>query len=96
VTGKLPPETEKSVPEMESALIETGAVPFDVRVTDFVTAVPTATFPNESEEVLRLREGVPVEGVDPLSVSEVVFELDPWVAVRVTVCEAVTAATVAV
>ena len=34
----------------------TGALPVEVTVTDFVTAVPTATSPNCKEEVLRLRE----------------------------------------
>ena len=41
MTGKLPPDTEKPLPEMESALMDTGALPFEVKVTDFVTAVPT-------------------------------------------------------
>jgi len=95
VTGKLPPDTEKPAPEIESALMDTGAVPFDVTVTDFVTAVPTETVPNASEDVLRPRDGVPVEDPDPLSLIAAVFDVDPWVAVRVTVCEAVTAATVA-
>jgi len=70
---------------MESVLIDTGAVPLDVTVTDFVTAVPTATFPNAREVVLRLRDGVPVEDEEPLSLMEAVLVVDPWVAVKVTV-----------
>ena len=85
MAGKVPPETEKPVPEMESALIDTGALPLDVTVTDFVTAVPTATFPNAREVVLRLRDGVPMEDDDLLSLMDAVFDVDPWVAVRVTV-----------
>jgi hypothetical protein len=95
VTGTLPPETEKPAPEIESALIDTGALPLDVTVTDFVTAVPTETFPNANEDVLRVSAGVPVTDPDPLSLMEVDFDVDPCVAVRVTVCEAVTAETVA-
>jgi hypothetical protein len=56
VAGKLPPETEYPVPVIESELIVTPAVPFEVTVTDFVTAVPTETLPNESEVALRLSE----------------------------------------
>jgi len=95
VTGKLPPETEKPVPEMESALIETGAVPLEVTVTDLVTAVPTETLPNAKDEELRLSAGVPTEELDPLSLMVVVLVVDPCVALSVTLCEAVTAATVA-
>ena len=95
MTGKPPPETEKPVPEIESALIETGAVPLDVTVTDFVTAVPTETLPKAREEALRLIAGEPVVELDPLNLIVVVFVVEPWEAVSVTVCDAVTAATVA-
>jgi hypothetical protein len=57
VRGKLPPDTENPVPEIESELIVTALAPLDVTVTDFVTAVPIETFPKASEEVLRLRAG---------------------------------------
>ena len=57
MAGKVPPETEKPVPEIESELIVTAAVPLEVAVTDFVTAVPTATFPNDTEVALRLNAG---------------------------------------
>jgi hypothetical protein len=55
--GKFPPETEKPVPEIESELMVTAAVPLEVAVTDFVTAVPTATLPNDREVELRLNAG---------------------------------------
>ena len=58
MTGKFPPETVKPVPEIESELMVTATVPLEVRVTDLVTAVPTATLPNESEVALRLMAGV--------------------------------------
>lgn len=41
VAGKFPPETEKPVPEIESELMVTAAVPLEVTVTDLDTAVPT-------------------------------------------------------
>lgn len=58
VAGKLMPLTENPVPEMASELIVTGAVPVDVTVTDFETAVPTETFPNERELALSVSAGV--------------------------------------
>ena len=61
-----------------------------------VTAVPTATLPNAIEVVLRLSEGVPTAELEPLSLIEAVFDVDPCVAVRVTVCAVVTAETAAV
>jgi hypothetical protein len=95
VVGKLPPATVKPAPEIASALIDTAVVPLEVRVTDFVTAVPTETFPNASAVELRLSEGVPIAELDPLSLISAVLDVEPCVAVRVTVCEAVTAATAA-
>ena len=62
MAGKLPPETEKPVPVIESELMVTAAVPVEVAVMDFVTAVPTETLPNDSEVALRLNAGVPVAG----------------------------------
>ena len=58
MTGKFPPETVKPVPEIVSELIVTATVPVDVTVTDFVTAVPTATLPNDREVALGLNVGV--------------------------------------
>ena len=77
MTGKLPPETVNPVPEIESALMDTAEVPLEVRVTDFVTAVPTETLPNAREVELRLIEGVPTAELDPLSLIEAVFDVDP-------------------
>jgi hypothetical protein len=57
VAGKVAPETEKPVPETESELMVTAIVPLEVAVTDFVTAVPTATLPNDREVALRLNVG---------------------------------------
>ena len=57
MSGKVPPETENPEPETESELMVTAAVPLDVSVTDLVTAVPTETFPKDSEVALRLRAG---------------------------------------
>jgi hypothetical protein len=57
VVGKLPPETENPVPEIESELIVTAAVPLEVTVTDCETAVPTVMFPNDSEVELSVRAG---------------------------------------
>jgi hypothetical protein len=58
VAGKLPPETENPVPVVEAELIVTATVPLEVTVTDFVTAVPTETLPNDSDVELRLNAGV--------------------------------------
>jgi hypothetical protein len=80
----------------------TDALPVEVTVTDFVTAVPTETSPNCIEEVLRLSAGVEA-GVftalsrngtlreDPLAVAETVavwaFETAAIVAVNEAVLE---------
>ncbi len=57
MAGKLPPETENPVPEIESDLRVTATVPLEVTVTGFVTAVPTETLPNDRELALRLNAG---------------------------------------
>jgi hypothetical protein len=49
VTGNALPETEKPAPVTVPVFKVRGAVPVDDRVTDFVTAVFSATLPNESE-----------------------------------------------
>ena len=77
MTGKLPPETVKPAPEIESALMETAVLPLEVAVTDFVTAVPTETFPKASEVELRLSEGVPIAELDPLSLIDAVLDVEP-------------------
>ncbi len=58
MAGKPPPETENPVPVIESELILTAIVPLEVRITDFVTAVPTETLPNDSDVALRFNAGV--------------------------------------
>jgi hypothetical protein len=84
--GKLPPETVNPVPEIESELIVTAAVPLDVRVTDFVTAVLTDTLPNAREVVLRLKAAV-----DAFRVIAKLLEDAFATAVRLAVCDAPTA-----
>jgi hypothetical protein len=91
VIGKLPPDTLKPVPEIESELIVTAAVPLDVSVTDFVTAVLTDTFPNASEVVLRLSAAVAA-----FKLIATLFDDAFDTAVRLTVCVAVTDETFAV
>ena len=91
MTGKLPPVTENPVPEIESELIVTGAVPLDVSVTDFVTAVPTETLPNASVLALAVRVGVIA-----LSCSAKLCDEPFALADSVAVCALVTDETVAV
>ena len=66
-TGKLAPDTEKPAPLVESDLRVTGTLPVEVIVTDFVTAVPTATSPNCIEDVLRVIAGFEAEPFDAFS-----------------------------
>ena len=91
VAGKLPPETENPVPVIDAELMVTATLPLEVIVTDFDTAVPTATLPNDSEVALRLKAAVAA-----LSCSETDRELLPLVAVNVTDCAPVTEAAFAV
>lgn len=70
VAGKPPPDTEKPVPVAELDLTTSDALPVDVRVIDFVTAVPTATSPNCKEEVLSVNAGEDVGVFDGFSRSE--------------------------
>ena len=91
VAGKLPPETEKPVPEIESELMVTATVPLEVIVTDFVTAVPTDTLPNDSDVEDRVRAGVAAFSCNATLCDE------PFsFAVSVAVCAVLTDATVAV
>lgn len=68
----------------------TADVPLEVRVTDFETAVPTATFPNASEVELRVRPGTAA-----FSCNAKLFEEAFALAVSVTVCELLTEFTLA-
>ena len=65
-------------------------MPLEVTVTDLVTAVPTATLPNESEVAFRLRAAVAA-----LSCTATDRAVLPVVAVRVTDCALVTEAALA-
>jgi len=91
VAGRFPPEIENPVPVIESELIVTATVPLEVTVTDFVTAVPTETLPNDSEVALRLKDGVAA-----FNCSEIVLDVLPVVAVSVSDCVVLTEATFAV
>lgn len=66
-------------------------MPVEVTVTDLVTAVPTATLPNASEVLLRLRTGVAA-----FSWIAKLFEVESALAASVADCEVVTDATFAV
>lgn len=60
VTGKLTPETLKPAPVIDAELIVTGAVPLEVRVTDSVDELPTATSPKLGLAALTVNCGVAV------------------------------------
>jgi hypothetical protein len=91
VTGRLPPEIENPVPEIESELSVKAAVPLEVTVTDLLTAVPIETFPKAMELALRVRAGVAA-----FSCIDIFCEDEFEVAVRVAVWAVVTEDTVAV
>ena len=77
-------------------MIFTDALPVEVTVTDFVTAVPTETSPNCIEEVLRLSAGVEAGVFTALNRNETLREEPLAIAEMVAVCAFETAATVAV
>lgn len=91
MTGRLPPETENPVPEIESELMVTAIVPLDVSITDSETEVPTETFPNASEVGLKVRPGTAA-----FSCNAKLFEDEFAFAVSVAVCELLTDSTLAV
>ena len=97
VNGKFTPDRLKPAPVSIPALMVSGAVPEEVRVTDSgVAAVFTATLPNAMLLVLRLRLGVAVTGgILGCNSTAKVFETLFVVAVRVAVCVLVTGAVVA-
>jgi hypothetical protein len=91
VSGKLAPDMLKPAPVSVPALMVSGAVPVEVRVTDFgVAAVFTVTLPKAMLPVLRLRVLV-----FAFSSRAKVLETVPAVAVKVAVCAVVTEATAA-
>ena len=89
--GRLPPDTEKPLPEIVSALITNAAVPLEVTVTCCETEVPTATLPNSNELALSF-----IAGAAAVSWMTKVFEDPLTLALTVAVCDVVTNATVAV
>jgi hypothetical protein len=84
------PDTENPLPVTVAALIVTAAVPVDDSVKVCVVAVFTLTLPNPILPALTPRVTVP----DP-SCSAKVFAVPPALAVKVAVCEVLTAVTVA-
>jgi hypothetical protein len=91
VSGKLAPDILKPAPVSVPALMVSGAVPEEVRLTDCgVAAVFNATLPKARLLALRLNVGVLA-----LSARAKVLETVPAVAVRVAVCAVVTEAIVA-
>lgn len=91
MTGRLPPETENPVPEIDSELMVTAVVPLEVRVIDFETDVPTDTFPNASDVELNVRPGTAAFNCKAKLLKEALA-----LAVRVTVCVLLTEFTFAV
>ena len=57
VTGVVIPVAPNREPATEIEEIVTGAVPEEVRVTDCLPVLPTATFPNDTDVVFRVRDG---------------------------------------
>ena len=97
VSGKVAPDILKPAPVIVPALMVSGAVPEEVRVTDCgVAAVFTMTLPKARLPVLSCRAGVGV-GVGLLAISSraKVLESVPEVAVKVVGCVVVTDAMVA-
>ena len=91
VTGKVAPATVKPTPVKAAELTVTGAVPLEVKVTDFVAGVFNATLPKARVVVLTVRVGV-----QAFNCKAKLSETLPAVAVRVADCAEVTAETVAV
>ena len=79
VTGKVEPDTEKPVPVTVPLLIVTAPVPEDVNVTDFVTAVFTATLPKVNVVALAV-----TVGMDAFNCKAKPWEVPPALAVTIT------------
>ncbi len=95
VRGKLAPDTAKPVPVTVADVTVTAAVPVDERVTACVAVEFSATPPNDTLAALTLSIPVPDDDMGKSCSSKVALVV-PEVAVRVAVCEALTADTVAV
>jgi len=92
VTGEVIPVAPNSEPATEMEEIVTAAVPEDISVTNCVPVVPTATFPNDTDEAVTVRAATPDAGE---SVMENVCVIPPACAVIVAVCAVDTLETVA-
>jgi hypothetical protein len=90
VSGKFTPDILNPAPVSVPAPMMSGAVPEEVRMTDLVAAVFTATLPKT--RLLALR---PKVGMKAFSWSWTVLETVPEVAVRVADCVVVTESIVA-
>ena len=90
MTGNDAPETVKPAPVTAPAFTVTATVPEDVKVTDFVTAVFSATLPNDRAVALTFSVGVAAFScrANPL-------EVPPALAEIVADCAVVTDVTVA-
>ena len=64
VTGVVIPVAPNREPATERDEIVTGAVPEEVRVTDFVASAPTFTLPNATDVALRVSAGTPLGVAD--------------------------------
>jgi hypothetical protein len=97
VNGKFTPDMLKPAPVSVPALMVSGEVPEEVRVTDSgVAAVFTVTLPNAMLLVLRLRLGSAVTGgILAFNSRSKVLDSLSAVAVRVAVCGVVTGAVIA-
>jgi hypothetical protein len=90
VTGKAAPDTVNPVPVTVAALTVTAEVPVEVKVTDFVTGVFTATLPND-----RLLALTPRVVVTAFSCNAKVLDTPPVLAASVADCAELTEETVA-
>ena len=92
VTGVVIPAAPNREPTTVIEEIVIGAVPEEVRVTDWVPVLPTATFPNDTDAVFRVSAATPVGE----SVMLNVCVIPPALALMVPVCAVLTPSTVVV
>jgi hypothetical protein len=91
VNGKVAPEIAKPLPETDAALMISGTLPDEVRVSDCVVAVFSWVVPKLRDAELRVRAGVAA-----FSCRAVLADAPFAVAVMVTLCAVGTATAVAV
>jgi hypothetical protein len=91
VTGKVAPDNVKPVPVTVAALMVTGAVPAEVKVTDCVDGALSDTLPNVKLAELMLKLGTAA-----FNCMTKISETAPTVAVSVAACAVATEDTVAV